>query len=171
MSNEAKQAAQTAAASAIVPTVGRMVYFKTRGSADGIYPPTNFAAIITEVQPISKAEGNRQQVHLVCFGRDGIRFEHFVPQGEEPGCWDWMPFQKDQQARLAPSYTDKNLVYYGPHPCAKCDPDGKKGTMIVKAGNGAPDDLEFDYPKDKDMGIIYPNDRPDWIWKKHEHVA
>jgi hypothetical protein len=26
-------------------------------------------------------------------------------QGGEPGQWDWMPFQKDQQARLAPGST------------------------------------------------------------------
>lgn len=33
----------------ITPTVGRMVYFKTRGSLDGVFPPADFAAIITKV--------------------------------------------------------------------------------------------------------------------------
>jgi hypothetical protein len=79
----------------ITPTVGRVVYFKTRGSADGVYPPTNFAAIITNVSP----EGT---VNLVCFGDTGLRFELKVTQGEAPGQWDWMPFQKDQAARLVP---------------------------------------------------------------------
>jgi hypothetical protein len=56
--------------------------------------------------------------------------------------------------------TDKKLVYYGPHPCQKCDPTGKLGTLIVKAGNGAPDNLEFDFAHDSH----YPNH----IWKKHK---
>lgn len=64
-------------------------------------------------------------------------------------------------------YTNETLVYYGPHPCQKCDPDGKKGTMIVKAGNGAPDNLEFDYPAGKPEEITYPNDKPDWYWRRH----
>lgn len=55
--------------------------------------------------------------------------------------------------------TNKNLVYYGPHPCQKCDPDGKKGTMIVKAGNGAPQTLQFNFTQ----GSHYPNHK----WKSH----
>lgn len=56
-----------------------------------------------------------------------------------------------------------DLVWYGPHPCQKCDPKGKLGTMIVKAGNGAPDDLEFDFVQD----CNYPNH----VWTKHNHLA
>ncbi len=59
--------------------------------------------------------------------------------------------------------TDKNLVYYGPHPCQKCDKDGQKGTLIVKAGNGAPDHLEFDFVHD----CHYPNH----VWKQHACTA
>ena len=51
------------------------------------------------------------------------------------------------------------LIYYGPHPCQQCDVDGSKGTLIVRAGNGAPRNLIFDYPQ-----IIYPNTK----WKKHK---
>ena len=80
----------------ILPTVGRMVYFKTRGSLDGVFPPTDFAAIITAVSL------NGNTVCLVTFGTGGMRFELNVEQGQEPGQWDWMPFQKDQAARLAP---------------------------------------------------------------------
>lgn len=50
-------------------------------------------------------------------------------------------------------------VWYGPHPCQKCDADVKKGTKIVKAGNGAPDDLEFDFVHDSQ----YPGHK----WSKH----
>ena len=64
-------------------------------------------------------------------------------------------------------FTNETLVYYGPHSCQKCDKDGKKGTLIVKAGNGAPDNLEFDYPAGKPTGITYPNDEPDWYWRRH----
>ena len=78
----------------IEPTVGRMVYYHTRGSADGVFPPVNFAAIITMVK-------SPTVVSLATFGESGLRFEKDVQQGEGSGCWDWMPFQKDQQARLA----------------------------------------------------------------------
>lgn len=80
----------------IKPTIGRMVYYKTRGSADGVYPPKDFAAIITDVHP------ENDTIDLVTFGPGGIRFELSVSQGQEPSRWDWMPFQKDQQARMAP---------------------------------------------------------------------
>lgn len=80
----------------ILPTVGRIVYYKTRGSLDGVYPQKDFASIITGVNE----DGT---VNLVTFGETGIRFELQVQKGTEPGCWDWMPFQKDQQARLIPS--------------------------------------------------------------------
>jgi hypothetical protein len=71
----------------IVPTVGRVVYYKTRGSADGVFPPTDFASIITKVY-------SDTCVSLVTFGENGSRFEVKVEQGDQPGQWDWMPFQK-----------------------------------------------------------------------------
>ena len=67
---------------------------------------------------------------------------------------------------------DKNLVYYGPHPCQKCDKRGTKGTLIVKAGNGVADSLEFDFPKtlqhDK-YPWAYPNNffGKKVKWEKH----
>lgn len=65
------------------PTVGRIVHYMTRGSADGVYPPTPFASIITEVV-------NDTCVHLVTFGPSGIRFEQNVIQGDNaPGTWHW----------------------------------------------------------------------------------
>lgn len=82
----------------IKPTVGRMVYYKTRGSADGVYLPTDFVAIITAV----KEDTTGYLVSLATFGVTGLRFEQDVVQGQEGGQWDWMPFQKDQAARMAP---------------------------------------------------------------------
>lgn len=68
-----------------------------------------------------------------------------------------------------PKYKSPKLVYYGPHPCQKCDKKGKNRTIIVKAGNGAPDSFEYDYPlKDHEIQLQYPNTRPDWKWKRHK---
>lgn len=85
----------------VTPTVGRMVHFKTRGSLDGKFPPTDFAAIITKIY-------SDTEVSLVTFGEAGIRFELNVFQGQEPGQWDWMPFQKDQVARMALGTLDES---------------------------------------------------------------
>lgn len=47
-----------------------------------------------------------------------------------------------------------NLVWYGPHECQR----GCK-VMIVKAGNGAPEDMQFNFVHDSQ----YPNHK----WVKH----
>lgn len=71
---------------------------------------------------------------------------------------------------------DPTIVYYGPHPCKKCDPLGLKHTRIVKAGNGAPDTMEYDFPKEAENitdtapGWPYPNNHPELNWKKHKHI-
>lgn len=72
-------------------TVGRMVYYKARGSADGKFPKVDRAAIVTDVRPSSEGAD----------GPEGLFFSDWLTQGQEDGQWDWMPFQKDQQARLA----------------------------------------------------------------------
>lgn len=55
------------------------------------------------------------------------------------------------------TFRDKSLIYYGPHPCVKCDPKGKKGTMVVKSEPGS--DFTFDFVH----GSQYPNHK----WKRH----
>lgn len=57
-------------------------------------------------------------------------------------------------------YKDQEIVWYGPHACQRCDHDGKNGTMIVKAGNGAPDDLEYDF--------VHDSHYPGHIWHEHK---
>lgn len=69
----------------MTPTIGRIVHFKTRGSADGVYPPTNFAAMITKVY-------TNDCVSLVTFGESGFRFETSVMQGNDVGQWHWPEF-------------------------------------------------------------------------------
>jgi hypothetical protein len=65
------------------PTVGRIVHYKTRGSADGVFPPTAFAAIVTQVH-----EGS-MYADLVTFGPSGMRFETNVEYGNDAGQWAW----------------------------------------------------------------------------------
>lgn len=90
----------------IIPTVGRVVYYKSRGSADGKFPPKNRAAIITDVATRENPDGTTHvyydEVRVCVLNPEGIFFSDWLKRGQEPGQWDWMPFQKDQQARLAP---------------------------------------------------------------------
>lgn len=66
------------------PTVGRIVHYMTRGSADGVFPPTVFASIVTAVE-------SENLVSLVTFGPNGMRFENKVERGDQPGQWNWPP--------------------------------------------------------------------------------
>lgn len=67
---------------AMVPTIGRIVHYHDTDGAT--YP-----AVVTSVN----AEG---AVNLFVMKPNIV----IVNQGEDGGKWDWMPFQKDQQARL-----------------------------------------------------------------------
>ena len=78
----------------VKPTVGRVVYYKSYGTPNGEYPSVDRSAIITSV-------GENNQVSLCVLNPTGMFFNECVEQGEEGGQWDWMPFQKDQQIRLA----------------------------------------------------------------------
>lgn len=78
----------------VKPTVGRMVYYKSYGTPNGEYKPENRAAIITAIK-------SDTVIDLCVLNPTGMFFNQDVKQGEEGGQWDWMPFQKDQQARLA----------------------------------------------------------------------
>jgi len=80
--------------SSVKPTVGRMVYYKSYGTPNGEYKPENRAAIITAIK-------NDTTIDLCVLNPTGLFFNQDVKQGEEGGQWDWMPFQKEQQARLA----------------------------------------------------------------------
>lgn len=100
----------------INPTVGRVVYYKARGSADGVFPKIDRAAIVTDVKEINfsksdEAYGVKEHAggdlregyacRLAVLNPEGLFFTGWLNQGQEGGEWDWMPFQKDQQARLA----------------------------------------------------------------------
>jgi len=78
----------------VMPTVGRIVYYKSYGTPKGEYKPENRAAVVTAI-----AEDGT--LSLCVLNPSGMFFNSGVKQGQEGGQWDWMPFQKDQQARLA----------------------------------------------------------------------
>ena len=80
-----------------LPTVGRMVYYKSYGTPGGEYKSEDRAAVITAVKNAKKGI-----VSLCVLNPTGFFFNQDVKQGQDCGQWDWMPFQKDQQARLAP---------------------------------------------------------------------
>jgi hypothetical protein len=69
------------------PTIGRIVYYK--GLNDILY-----AALVHHVF-IDK----ENEVDLTVFYPDGPKVVRLVSQGNDPGTWDWMPYQKGQTAK------------------------------------------------------------------------
>lgn len=92
----------------LVPTVGRMVYYKARGSADGVFPKVDRASVVTDVREALPGDENQGNVRLCVMNPEGLFFTGWLTQGQEGGQWDWMPFQKDQQARLG--YNEEKSV-------------------------------------------------------------
>jgi hypothetical protein len=85
------------------PTVGRIVYYKSRGSADGVYPSVNRAAIVTDVRILTSSTPVTE-VKLTVFNPEGLYFPPtWVPMGQKPGQWDWMPFQKQNMGNQSQS--------------------------------------------------------------------
>jgi hypothetical protein len=68
----------------MIPSVGRIVHYVSRGSADGEYSPECRAAIMTGVS----STGN---VSLCVLNPEGMYFTHPLPQDEDQsgGTWHW----------------------------------------------------------------------------------
>lgn len=76
-----------------IPTAGRIVYYN-----DGaLYP-----AIVVSV-------GDDGKLSILVAYLQGWTPKHGVQQGSDAGMWDWMPFQKDQQARLSSVQTTTSI--------------------------------------------------------------
>lgn len=79
------------------------MYYKARGSADGVFPKVDRAAMVTDVRQVDEQEVDGSsatfQVRVVVFNPEGLFFSGWLEQGQEGGQWDWMPYQKDQQKR------------------------------------------------------------------------
>jgi hypothetical protein len=84
----------------MIPTVGRIVYYKSYGTPNGEFKPEDRAAIVTGVVDATT-------IHLAVMNPTGMFFNLNVKQGSEGGQWDWMPFQKDQQKRYEEKENDK----------------------------------------------------------------
>lgn len=81
------------------PTVGRVVHYVARGSADGVFPPTCRTAFITEVEAVDVAgvDAELQRVGLMVANPTGLFFhsladggcEHWVAEERRGGSWHW----------------------------------------------------------------------------------
>lgn len=69
------------------PSIGRIVHYQRRGSADGVFAPEPAAAIITVVHRDIATVG------LAVLNPNGLYFNEDVPFAEVPtiGCWNWPP--------------------------------------------------------------------------------
>ena len=69
-----------------MPSVGRIVHYRSRGSADGIFKPECRAAIVTEVNTVFN-------VGLAVVNPNGMFFDHDVTNESHdeyiPGGWHW----------------------------------------------------------------------------------
>jgi hypothetical protein len=68
----------------MIPSVGRIVHYQRRGSADGVHKSEPSAAIVTAVV-------DAETVHLCVLNPEGMYFNRDVKQGDEPGQWQWPP--------------------------------------------------------------------------------
>lgn len=74
------------------PTVGRIVFYKARGSADSVFPKTDRAAIITDVRVDTSSDDSgvlMYQCRVCVFNPEGMFFSDWLPQGQNGGNWDW----------------------------------------------------------------------------------
>lgn len=73
-----------------VPSIGRIVHYVARGSADGHYPKVCRAAIITQVN--SSVNGS-ETISLCVLNPEGMFFNTIVfyhdEKEMEPGTWHW----------------------------------------------------------------------------------
>lgn len=72
----------------IIPTVGRVVYYKSYGTPNGEYKQEDRAAIITAVK-----DADNDIIDICVLNPTGFFFNQNVKRGEQGGEWNWMPFQ------------------------------------------------------------------------------
>lgn len=80
----------------MLPTVGRIVYYKSYGTPGGEFPSVDRAAIVTNVHPNLTEMDPAVYLDLCVLNPTGMFFNLRVKQGPDPGQWDWMPYQKQQ---------------------------------------------------------------------------
>lgn len=75
------------------PTVGRIVLFRADEN-------NTFPSIVTRVHEGTNVNGI-PLINLQVFRDFGVEAMTSIYHGENVGQWSWMPFQKDQQKRVA----------------------------------------------------------------------
>lgn len=90
----------------MIPTVGRIVYYKTYGTPGGEYQSEDKAAIVTRVH-------TEECIDLCVFNPTGLFFNISVMQGGNGGQWDWMPYQKGQASKTEEIEAELNLLKVG----------------------------------------------------------
>lgn len=88
------------AAAPQVPSVGRIVHYRSRGSADGVFREQCRAAVITDGLEGTRAAGFA--VALAVLNPTGLFFDQFIEHDETlaPGTWHWPG--RDGDCRPAP---------------------------------------------------------------------
>lgn len=73
----------------MIPTIGRIVYYKSYGTPGGEYPSVDRAAIVTQVYPNVSELDQGHMVDLCVLNPTGMFFNQKVTQGPNAGQWDW----------------------------------------------------------------------------------
>lgn len=76
------------------PSIGRIVHYRSHGSADGVYEPECRAAIVTEFYEngVSLPDGHAWMASLAVMNPEGMFFKQDVYQDEAKsrgGTWHW----------------------------------------------------------------------------------
>jgi hypothetical protein len=74
------------------PSVGRVVHYRSHGSAGGEYQPQCRAAIVTEVGDPEGADADLAKIGLAVLNPEGMYFSRGVPydaSGDRGGQWHW----------------------------------------------------------------------------------
>lgn len=84
------------------PTIGRIVHYRSHGSADGVYEPECRAAIVTEFfgDGANLPEGRVWKASLAVFNPEGIFLKQDVHQDDKKsrgGTWHWPERESDSE--------------------------------------------------------------------------
>lgn len=74
------------------PSVGRLVHYVSRGSADGVFPAVCRAAVVTEApSPLPTSPSDLEPVGLCVLNPEGLFLNRHVQHDEQrsPGTWHW----------------------------------------------------------------------------------
>ena len=65
------------------PRIGQMVHYKSHGSPNGQFKPSNRAAVVTRVL-------SKEVVGIAVLSPNGMYFIDEATMGNDPGNWNWI---------------------------------------------------------------------------------